>query len=75
MNELLEHKPTRRAHFSLLLNKEEYTQLSALSQSLGMSRGAVLRLLVRHLAQANTAEQLPVPMELDEFWKTFRTGC
>jgi hypothetical protein len=72
MNGLLEHKPDRRAHFSLLLNRDEYSQLSALSQSLGLSRGSVLRLSVRNLAQTKSAGKITTPVELDQFWQTFR---
>ena len=72
MNGLLEHKPDRRAHFSLLLNKDEYSQLSELSNSMGLSRGSLIRIAVRNLVQTKSAGKITTPLELDEFWQAFR---
>mgnify|MGYP006293908363 CR=1 FL=1 len=74
MNALLDYHPTRRAHFSLLLNRDEYTQLSELSNSMGLSRGSLIRIAVRNLVQTRSAGKITTPMELDSFWKQFRGG-
>lgn len=75
MNELLEHKPTRRAHFSLLLNREEYITLTKLSEELGISRGGVLRCAVKNLLNTKNAGTVKNSIvEIDAFWKTFRGG-
>jgi len=78
MNSLLEAKPERRQSFSLLLNKQEYKNLSSLSEQLGISKGATLRVAVRSLL--NTSEvgkgtaDTAADTELDPFWRFFRGG-
>ena len=74
MNGLLESHPNRRAHFSLLLNRDEYSQLSQLSTSMGLSRGQLIRIAVKNLVQTQSAGKVTTPVELDQFWKQFKNG-
>lgn len=71
MNTLLEANPSRRQNFTLLLNKAEYDNLTRLSESLGISRGATLRCAVRNLLNTKEAGKVTSPIELDTFWRTF----
>lgn len=71
MNALLETKPERRQNFTLLLNKAEYDNLTRLSESLGISKGATLRCAVKNLLNTKEAGRVTTPIELDAFWRTF----
>jgi len=72
MNELLEARPKRRQNFTLLLNMSEHQQLSRLSESLGISKGATLRMAVMNLLNTKAAGKIQTPIELDSFWSTFK---
>ena len=72
MNELLEARPKRRQNFTLLLNMNEHQQLSRLSESLGISKGATLRMAVMNLLNTKQSGQITTPVELDSFWRTFK---
>jgi len=71
MNELLTARPGRRQNFSLLLNKTEYDNLTKLSDTLGISKGATLRCAVRNLLNTQQSGKVTTPVELDAFWQTF----
>jgi hypothetical protein len=68
MNALLEQNPARRQNFTLLLNRDEYDNLSRLSAQLGISKGATLRCAVRNLLNTKAAGKVTSPIELDAFW-------
>lgn len=61
-----------QVNFSLLLNRDEYSQLSELSNSLGLSRGSLIRIAVLDLVQTKSAGKITTPIELDQFWQAFK---
>lgn len=74
MKELLEANPRRRQNFTLLLNRDENILLAELSAGLGLSKGAVLRAGLRSLGvSAKGDKRASAPLELDGFWKAFRS--
>ena len=74
MTTLLEANPARRQNFTLLLNREEYDNLTALSRQLGISKGATLRCAVRNLLNTTDKGKATTIPALDTFWSTFRKG-
>jgi len=73
MNQLLEKNCSkRRQPFTLLLNIDEYQRLSRLSDTLGISKGSTLRMAVRNLLNTQQAGKHTLPVEIDDFWKTFK---
>jgi hypothetical protein len=74
MTTLLDANPTRRQNFTLLLNREEYNNLTELSRQLGISRGATLRCAVRNLLNTTETGKATTHPALDAFWSTFRNG-
>lgn len=72
MNSLLDTRPNRRQIFSLLLNRQENEILTGLSKSLGISKGATLRMAVKNLLNTKESGQITTPVELDSFWRTFK---
>jgi hypothetical protein len=66
--------PPRRQNFTLLLNREEYDNLSLLSAQLGISKGATLRCAVRNLLNTTEKGKATTLPGLDTFWSTFRKG-
>lgn len=55
MNTLMPNKTDKRLPFSLLLNRDEYTTLTKLSDDLGISKGGVLRCAVKNLLNTKNA--------------------